>query len=190
MTGKLTQENISEIQKPGLYSDGDCLYLQVSHNNSKSWVFRYTRNHRTREIGLGSVRVASLEDARSKAMEIRKKLNNERDPLGYEKLPFVRSFNGTLSYKVLSKERIVKAATPLGVEIDSAVYFLIDESGEIIYVGSSRQVYKRLFSWKKRGRFQFSRAAILYCVEDVRLILEEMYIREFSPKHNKTFKGN
>ena len=39
--------------KPGLYSDGGGLCLQVSSYNTKAWVFRYMIASRARKMGLG-----------------------------------------------------------------------------------------------------------------------------------------
>ena len=43
----------SRNKEPGYYLDGNGLYLQVSKTGSRSWIFRYTLNGKTREMGLG-----------------------------------------------------------------------------------------------------------------------------------------
>jgi integrase len=53
--------------KPGLYGDGNGLYLQVSNRKTKSWVFRYMIASRARKMGLGDFERVSLKDARKKA---------------------------------------------------------------------------------------------------------------------------
>jgi integrase len=61
--------------KPGLYGDGNNLFLQVSlsRSNSKqinrSWIFRYQANGRAIDMGLGSLNVLGLKDAREQARE-------------------------------------------------------------------------------------------------------------------------
>jgi hypothetical protein len=40
---------------PGLYADGGGLYMQVSQEGTKAWIFRYTRAKRPRKMGLGPV---------------------------------------------------------------------------------------------------------------------------------------
>jgi len=62
--------------KPGTYGDGNNLFLQVSvsKSNSKqinrSWVFRYiSAAGRTREMGLGSLNIIGLKDARELARD-------------------------------------------------------------------------------------------------------------------------
>ena len=37
--------------KPGLYGDGNGLYLQVSNRRTKAWVFRFMINLRPRKMG-------------------------------------------------------------------------------------------------------------------------------------------
>ncbi|RXG85355.1 tyrosine-type recombinase/integrase [Bradyrhizobium zhanjiangense] len=53
--------------EPGLYGDGNGLYLQVSNRNTKAWVFRFMINRVPRKMGLGEVSKVKLADARKKA---------------------------------------------------------------------------------------------------------------------------
>jgi hypothetical protein len=53
--------------KPGLYGDGNGLYLQVSSRETKAWVFRFMIAGRARKMGLGEVERVKLADARKKA---------------------------------------------------------------------------------------------------------------------------
>jgi integrase len=61
--------------KPGLYGDGNNLFLQVSvskTNNkqiNRSWIFRYTTTGRAIDMGLGSLNVIGLKQAREQARE-------------------------------------------------------------------------------------------------------------------------
>lgn len=66
---------------PGYHPDGAGLYLQVSPTGSKSWVFRYTLNGRSREMGLGSFGTFSLAEARERAAAQRKLLADKIDPI-------------------------------------------------------------------------------------------------------------
>ena len=71
---KLSALAVAGAKVPGLYGDGGGLYLQVSANGSKSWLFRFKTRGRTRYMGLGSLRTISLAKAReaaSKCREIR-----------------------------------------------------------------------------------------------------------------------
>lgn len=49
---------------PGLYCDGNGLYLQVSNRNTRAWIFRFMMRGRARKMGLGDIDQVSLKDAR------------------------------------------------------------------------------------------------------------------------------
>lgn len=72
LINKLTRHKITALPD-GLHSDGANLYLR-KRGTAMSWVFRYMKNKRVRELGLGSVRDLSLADARKKAADLRKKI--------------------------------------------------------------------------------------------------------------------
>ncbi len=64
-----------------MYNDGAGLYLLVSDSLAKSWIFRYTRFGKQREMGLGALHTISLAEARVAAQEARKILLQGRCPL-------------------------------------------------------------------------------------------------------------
>ena len=68
---RLSDRFVKTVKRPGYYADGDGLYLQVSPATTKSWIFRYARQGKEREMGLGSERVFSLAQARAKAADAR-----------------------------------------------------------------------------------------------------------------------
>jgi integrase len=73
---------IAAITKRGRHAVGHGLYLQVSEWNTRSWIFRYTRDGVQRHMGLGSVEYVTLQQARQKAFELRQELIlNGVDPL-------------------------------------------------------------------------------------------------------------
>lgn len=78
---KLTDRMVREMKQRGYFGDGGGLWLQVSKSGSKSWVFRYTRNGQTHELGLGSYVNVPLGTARQKAEAIRHALGRDEDPL-------------------------------------------------------------------------------------------------------------
>jgi integrase len=69
------------MTQPGHYADGGGLYLQVSRFDTKSWVFKFTVNGRTRGMGLGPIHTLSLAEARAKCTELRKVVAEGRDPV-------------------------------------------------------------------------------------------------------------
>ena len=68
----LTARKVETIKVPGRYADGGGLYLQVAASGAKSWILRYTFASRRRDVGLGSVSIFGLADARARALEQRK----------------------------------------------------------------------------------------------------------------------
>lgn len=75
---KLAESRIRTLTKPGIYSDGDGLYLRVRAGGSRQWVFIYKRDKQRTEIGLGGygqgTAPVSLILAREKAAAIRERL--------------------------------------------------------------------------------------------------------------------
>lgn len=79
--GKLTKLQVDNLKEPGRYGDGDGLWLHIGPTGAKSWVLRYSRNKRAREMGLGPVSLFSLKEARERAREARRLLYDGIDPL-------------------------------------------------------------------------------------------------------------
>jgi integrase len=80
-TNKLTTLSVKRMSKPGLYGDGDGLYLQVAAGGTKAWILRYMRAGRARKMGLGPFPILSLVEARQKAFEGRRSLLQGIDPI-------------------------------------------------------------------------------------------------------------
>lgn len=79
-TKRLSSRTVDSA-KPGKHADGNGLYLIVSPTGSRKWVFRYMRDGRAREMGLGGATGANLAQARTKALEAASKLAAGVDPL-------------------------------------------------------------------------------------------------------------
>lgn len=78
---KLTVRTVETKKAPGYYSDGGNLYLRITKSLSKTWAFYYKKDGKRVEMGLGSVDVMTLEQARDKADGLRKQLAGGIDPL-------------------------------------------------------------------------------------------------------------
>ncbi len=65
----------------GRYADGNGLYLFVQPSGTRSWIQRLIIRGRRRELGLGSVALVSLAEAREKALANRKLAREGGDPL-------------------------------------------------------------------------------------------------------------
>ncbi len=78
---RLTKSAVSGTTRRGLHPDGAGLYLQVGPTRGRSWIYRYTLGGRTRYMGLGSVALVSLREARRKALGCRRLAADGQDPL-------------------------------------------------------------------------------------------------------------
>jgi hypothetical protein len=78
---RLSALRVSKASTQGHYSDGGGLYLQVSASGTRAWLFRFERDGKERQMGLGSARDVSLAEAREKASGCRKLLLTGLDPI-------------------------------------------------------------------------------------------------------------
>ncbi|MGA8755378.1 MAG: Arm DNA-binding domain-containing protein, partial [Stellaceae bacterium] len=78
---RLTARAVDTIKKPGLHADGAGLYLHVSKSGSRSWIFRWKRDGRLRDMGLGPLNTISLAEARDRALACRKLTLDGGDPI-------------------------------------------------------------------------------------------------------------
>jgi integrase len=76
---------VKNIKQKGLYADGGGLYLRVGEAGNKSWIFRFRRHSKLRDMGLGALHTITLAEARAKAMDCRKLLVAGIDPLETKK---------------------------------------------------------------------------------------------------------
>lgn len=67
--------------KPGMYADGNGLYLLVKPSGSRSWVLRFQMNGRRQDMGLGSFSVLSAVEARAEAARLKADIANGINPL-------------------------------------------------------------------------------------------------------------
>ena len=52
-TSRLTALKVERARERGMYADGGGLYLRVTEDGSKNWVFRHMLDGRPRWMGLG-----------------------------------------------------------------------------------------------------------------------------------------
>lgn len=80
-SARLSALKVKALTKTGRYADGGGLYLQVSQSGTKAWLLRYMREGAAHQMGLGSVALVSLAEARAKAVECRRLLAAGLDPI-------------------------------------------------------------------------------------------------------------
>lgn len=84
--GKLTANEVkAALAKPGIYGDGDGLFLKVSRTGGASWLLRVQHDGKRRDIGLGSAKLVTLATVRAKAAEARKATREDGRDLVAEK---------------------------------------------------------------------------------------------------------
>jgi len=105
---KLSETEVKRLEKPGIYSDGDGLFLRVRKGGSRQWLFIFKRAGKRTEIGLGGygrgTAPVSLALAREKADEIRDKLARGIDPKADRKPARVITFRDCMDELLASKE--------------------------------------------------------------------------------------
>ena len=78
---KLTSLFVKKTIAPGKYGDGHGLYLIVDASGAKRWEQRLVIQGRRRDIGLGSVALVSLEEARKQALKNKRLARSGGDPI-------------------------------------------------------------------------------------------------------------
>ncbi|MGC9271947.1 tyrosine-type recombinase/integrase, partial [Acidiphilium sp.] len=81
LVNRLSPLKVARATVPGLYGDGNNLYLQIAPSGAKSWSFRFMLRGKAREMGLGPVAVIPLAEARMRALEARRLLLEGIDPI-------------------------------------------------------------------------------------------------------------
>lgn len=77
----LTAATVRHMKDAGFYADGNGLYLKVDKSGAKRWIQRIVIHGKRTDMGLGSVSLVSLAEARDKAIQNRKVARDGGDPL-------------------------------------------------------------------------------------------------------------
>ena len=83
---RLTALSVKKINTPGKYGDGHGLYLIVDSSGAKRWEQRLTVQGRRRDIGLGSLSLVSLEEAREIALKNKRLARDGGDPIAEKRV--------------------------------------------------------------------------------------------------------
>ena len=89
--GRLTALKVDKTTRPGMYADGGGLYLRVTKDGTKNWVYRYMLNGRPRWMGLGPLAIYGLQEARAKALDARRRRHEGIDPIDARKAERMRA---------------------------------------------------------------------------------------------------
>lgn len=78
---RLSARFVATAVEAGRYADGGNLYLSISPNGGRRWVFLFRWQGKPTELGLGSARDITLARARERAAEARACLSEGKSPL-------------------------------------------------------------------------------------------------------------
>lgn len=78
---RLTARKVAALADPGRHADGGGLYLSISKDGRRRWVFLFRWRGKLREMGLGTPRDVPLARAREAATRARELVADGRDPL-------------------------------------------------------------------------------------------------------------
>ena len=90
---KLTGLFVKKTVTPGKYGDGHGLYLIVEASGAKRWEQRLVIHGRRRDIGLGSVSLVPLEEAREKALKNKRLARAGGDPIAERRVQAAESIS-------------------------------------------------------------------------------------------------
>src|SRR5215471_17840092 len=79
--GRLTALKVDRAKRHGMYADGGGLYLRVTEDGTKNWVYRYMLHGRPRWMGMGPLHTIGLAEARNRAAEYRLQRHDGVDPI-------------------------------------------------------------------------------------------------------------
>jgi integrase len=97
---RLTAVRIRSEKSSGRYADGNGLYLFVEPSSAKRWILRTVISGKRCDIGLGSVQLVPLADAREEAARLRRIARAGGDPLAERR----RERRPTLTFRAAAKK--------------------------------------------------------------------------------------
>ena len=77
----LSAAKVRALNAPGRYADGNGLYLVCDPSGAKRWILRTIVKGKRCDIGLGSLRLVTLAEARDEATRLRRIARKNGDPL-------------------------------------------------------------------------------------------------------------
>ncbi|UHS63456.1 integrase arm-type DNA-binding domain-containing protein [Agrobacterium vaccinii] len=174
----LSALKVKQLSLPGRYADGNGLYLVVDPSGAKRWMLRVTIQGKRSDMGLGSLSLVTLADAREKALEYRRAARQGEDPLAakrqakrvyptFEKAArtvhaehklawkndkHIQQWINTLSeyaFSIIGEMRIDKIDTPDILRVLSPIWLSKPETARRI-----RQRIASVFDWAKASGFR------------------------------------
>jgi len=89
---RLTAKAVEHLERPGRHADGGGLYLSISKNGGRRWVFLFRWQGKPTEMGLGSARNVKLARARELASNARSLVAEGVNPMRAKASPAAMTF--------------------------------------------------------------------------------------------------
>lgn len=83
---RLSDIKVKALKAEGMHADGAGLYVRVTSTGTRSWVFRFKRGGKSRDMGLGTYPAVGLKRARTLAEDARGLLQQGLDPIERRKV--------------------------------------------------------------------------------------------------------
>lgn len=151
MSGKLKAIELKTL-KQGNHSDGNNLFLRVQPTGARSWVFRYKINDKAKEIGLGSLTVRTLAEARELAIDMKRAIHRGENPKALLFTKATKTFTSYAAECIQSKRaewRNPKHAQQWFNTLETYVYpFIGDKSIETIETDDVIKVLEPIWTTK------------------------------------------
>jgi integrase len=94
---RLTSRGAKALREPGMYADGQGLYLRIDQTGARRWVWIFFWRGKRREMGLGSFESVELAEARSAAGAARQMLKAGTDPIEQRRVDAIPPVDRTFS---------------------------------------------------------------------------------------------
>lgn len=78
---RLNWKQVAGLKEPGLYADGQGLYLRIDQTGARRWVYIFYLAGRRREMGFGSAEAVKLGEARQAVAAAREIVRTGGDPI-------------------------------------------------------------------------------------------------------------
>ena len=111
---RLSPTKFAKLRETGRHCDGGGLHLQITDDGTRSWIFRFQLNGRTRDMGLGSAAIIGLADARNFAAQCRALVARKIDPIEERHRrarQAARDAQNTLTFRQCAEE-VIEAKRP------------------------------------------------------------------------------
>lgn len=102
---RLSARKVASLEEPGRHADGGGLYLSISKDGRRRWVFLFRWKGKLREMGLGTPRDVPLARAREAATRARELAASGKDPLEAKQAEREAKTFGTLADEFIEAMR-------------------------------------------------------------------------------------